>query len=122
MLAGLLDDACALVVYERFVPAPGVAARVGRNAVPTIETIGVLKYLCRERGWHPVGYLPSDKGFWTDVKLREAGYWRGGVHERDAIRLGLHHLHFKLGLPWREREPWQTSEHRRLRVVNRRSG
>ena len=75
----------ALVVCESFIPRPGA-----KTWQPdAIETIGVLRHLCR---WHRHRFelqAPADaKRFSTDAKLKRLGWYQPteGGHANDAIR------------------------------------
>lgn len=74
-----------LVVCESFIPRPGA-----KTWQPdAVETIGVLRTLCR---WH--GHVfelqsPADaKRFSTDAKLKKVGWYKStrGGHVNDALR------------------------------------
>jgi hypothetical protein len=100
------------VVYENWRLFPGSAlAQVGSEMVAA-QVIGVLLYLCEQAGIGATAQpaLDNKRSFFNDVRLRENGYLdaillRGGSltrdrHEVDAIRHGMHFLHFTHGFAW----------------------
>jgi hypothetical protein len=61
----------------------------GDQVLSSVEQIGVLRHLCRQRGFTFVGkQTPAEaKGFSNDRKLKAMGWWTVGTdHARDASR------------------------------------
>src|SRR5258708_7544214 len=52
-----------------------VAAVVG-STIPTVENIGVAKYLCGQRGSLVVWQTPSQKAFFSNDRLKRLGVYR----------------------------------------------
>lgn len=66
------------------------------SQVPTLQVIGMVKTLCIQMGipYHTQTAQVA-KGFCTDSKLEEWGYWQTGMrHARDAIRHACYFLLF----------------------------
>jgi hypothetical protein len=66
------------------------------EALNTPQLIGVIKYLCTKSNT-PIYMQMAQmgKGFCTDKKLREWGFYRSGLpHSRDAVRHGCYWLLF----------------------------
>lgn len=66
------------------------------SQIPTVQVIGMIKTLCIQMG---IPYTTQTaqvaKGFCTDSKLEEWGYWQQGLrHARDAIRHACYFLLF----------------------------
>lgn len=66
------------------------------SQVPTLQVIGMIKTLCIQMD---IPYFTQTaqvaKGFCTDKKLEEWGYWQTGMrHARDAIRHACYFLLF----------------------------
>jgi hypothetical protein len=89
-----------LTVYEVYRVYPWLAQSHSMSEIPTLQLIGVIKYLCEERGIQHKGQTAQQaKGFCTDDKLRIWGMFQahGKRHANDAIRHGCHHLLFGSG-------------------------
>jgi hypothetical protein len=99
----ILDSAIDRVVVEEFRLFPDKAlALIGS------EVIGVIRYLAEQGGIRVIGQpaLDAKSSFFSDRRLEREGYVdlvgrSSRRHERDAIRQGLHHLHFDLGIDYR---------------------
>lgn len=76
------------VVCERFVIMPGTMTKSRSEVNWSIETIGLLRFLCRRWGHEFVTQGVGDaKGLATNDLLRRIGWWaRGEDHGRDALR------------------------------------
>lgn len=96
-LAQLLDKIHpTLVVYEQFVLYPWRMQQQSWSELKTVQIIGVLRHLCRERGIPTYAQgAGTAKGFCTDAKLLAWGFYqKGKPHSRDAIRHGVQYLLF----------------------------
>lgn len=83
----------AMVVIEEF-RLRLVAATVG-STVPTIEVIGVMKYLCGVRGLPFCFQQPSQKICFSDNRIKSLGlYQKGKPHATDAVRHSTYFLTF----------------------------
>lgn len=74
-----------VVVCENFI----IKGARAKEANETIEMIGVIRYLCAQRGRHFVLQAPADAmSFSTSEKLKRIGWWqRGGSdHGRAASK------------------------------------
>lgn len=85
-----------ITVIEKFQLYDWKAKSKSWSTFPTIEVIGVLKFLAALNGSRVVLQSASTgKGFWSDAKLKASGlYVKGSPHIRDAIRHGAHYLTF----------------------------
>jgi len=79
----------AIVVYEGFKLYPWKAEDKIWSNFPTVEVIGVIKYIV-ENDFPEIKLkeqLPKDKKLCDDSKLKQMGLYSGiSPHERDAIR------------------------------------
>jgi hypothetical protein len=97
----LLDDSRPeVVVIESYRIYASKAQQHVHSDVPTLQLIGALKYIC-ETHVPPIPVVfqtaAQGKGFSSDDKLKEWGFWPSGpgaVHARDAIRHATHFLLF----------------------------
>ena len=90
------------VVCENYRVYAHKLERHSNSEVVTLRLIGGIDYMCRmwtnmdlERRPIPIHYqmAAQHKGFVTDDRLRDWGFWRSGMkHSRDAIRVGLYFL------------------------------
>ena len=72
------------IVFEAFYLSPQIAKYKARSTLPTVETIGVLKYLAWKYEIHRlVGQLPSAKEL-VSLPRHIAGV--SGPHARDALK------------------------------------
>lgn len=107
----IVGNAVALVVVERFHLFPHKAKeQIGSDFIAA-QVIGVAHYLCEQHGIPIVIQEPQGNvnSFFSDRRLREIGYVPSGAsnmhairHELDAIRHGLHYLHFRERYAYRE--------------------
>lgn len=71
-----------------------VAAVIG-STVPTLKIIGVMEYLCAQRGSNVVWQQPSQKAFFDNGRLKRLGLYRKAEpHATDAIRHLFYYLTF----------------------------
>lgn len=85
-----------LVVYETFNLYPGMSKHLAWNSFYPVEIIGILKFICWNRGIQIVGQAPSIKKFAgtlnpqdiKDIKASERGYTE---HTKDAL---LHYMYY----------------------------
>lgn len=92
------------MVYEKFKLFPQeAAAQIGSQFIAS-QVIGVIRFLCELQGIEIVGQEPmgSTNTFFSDKRIIEYGWVEGRFkrhemrHALDAIRHGLHYLHFAL--------------------------
>ena len=85
-----------VVVYEDYKIYPGKLKAHTFSGVPTLKLIGAIEFLCNYNKYQAVPQMASTaKGFCTDDKLKEWGFYkRGRPHAMDALRHGLHALLF----------------------------
>ena len=82
------------VVYEAFYLSPSIAKYKARSTMPTVEVIGVLKYLAWQHSIPLVAQPPSVKYVAaTDLPRHVAGVT--GPHARDALRHLIAYLRLK---------------------------
>lgn len=93
------------VYCERFVIGSNTHTKVKGDCYWSIETIGLLRHVCRVTGHHFELQSQSDaKANWSDKRLQRAGWWIEGdkaagikgTHARDAAKhmllaLSRHH-------------------------------
>lgn len=84
----VVKDYKPLVVAERFVITANTIKKSRGDTNWSIETIGVLRFLCHRYGFDFELQGPSEaKKFGTDALIRKLGWWtRGSDHARDAAR------------------------------------
>lgn len=83
------------VVYERFILRASAAKAMIGNEFGTVQTIGVLKYICKQKGIPCIGQTPAQRTFFTNDRLKEMGvYEKGKPHAMDSVRHGLYYLAF----------------------------
>lgn len=91
-----------LVVCENYRIYEHKLDQHSNSSVDTLRLIGGIDLLCSQ-GWDafappvPIVYQMATqaKGFCTDDKLKEWGYWQKGMrHSRDAIRHGCYYMLF----------------------------
>ena len=83
------------VIYEGFKLYPWKAKNKIWSNFPTVEVIGVIKYLMET--YFPdielVEQLPKDKKFYDNPKLKKLGiYDDRSAHERDGLRHAFYYL------------------------------
>lgn len=84
-----------LIVYEEFKLYPWKAKQKSWSTFPTVEVIGVLKYIAEQKNVKIIGQGADTKTYFDDKKLKWCGVYKGySAHERDAIRHGLFYLEF----------------------------
>lgn len=84
------------VVFESYQVYEWKAKDHTWSQVPTLQVIGMIKTLCLQLGieFHTQTAQVA-KGFCTDTKLEEWGYWQSGMrHARDAIRHACYFMLF----------------------------
>lgn len=85
-----------LIVYEEFKLYPWKAKAKSWSTFPTVEVIGILKYLAAQNDIPIIGQGADCKQFFDDKKLKWCKMYKGySPHERDAIRHALYYLDFK---------------------------
>ena len=96
----LIDRVCQLepsvLVFEDYKIYPGLAKAHTLSGVPTLKVIGAIEFLCSHNKYQSISMMASTaKGFVSDLKLKEWGYYRKSLrHGNDAVRVGLHTLLF----------------------------
>ena len=82
------------VVIEDYKIYPHMLKQHSLSGVFPVKVIGVLQYIFALKKIPVVLQMASEgKGFCTDEKLKQWGYWiRGKKHSRDAVRHGCHWL------------------------------
>ena len=86
----LVDQQPDIVVYENFRLFSHKANQKKWSEFPTVQTIGVIKYLCDLHNIKLVKQSPKDKALYSDKRLKELNlYDKRSPHERDAIRHAL---------------------------------
>jgi hypothetical protein len=85
------------IVYEDYKVYSFKSAAHSWSALHTPQLIGCIRMLCQQKGLKPSKQMAQEaKGFCTDDKLQEWGYWlKGNKHARDAIRHALFYLLFR---------------------------
>jgi len=78
-----------VVVYEEFRLYPAMAKAKSFSTFPEVEVIGVLKYLCQQRGLTPVAQKASYKDQ-VEIPRRVDGV--KGPHARDALRHAVYYV------------------------------
>ena len=96
----LIDRVCTLwptvLVYEDYKIYPGLSKVHTLSGVPTLKVIGAIEFMCSHNKYQTISQMASTaKGFSTDEKLKEWGFYKKGKrHAMDAIRHGCHALLF----------------------------
>ena len=96
----LIDRVCQLepsvLVFEDYKIYPGLAKAHTLSGVPTLKVIGAIEFMCSHNKYQSISQMASTaKGFCTDIKLKEWGFYlKGTPHGMDALRHGLHALLF----------------------------
>ena len=96
LLAVITNYSPNVVVCEDYrLYANRVNAQLG-SQIPTIKIIGAIEMLCGQNKIPLFKMMASQaKGFCTDLKLKEWGYYKKvNRHSRDSIRCGCHWLLF----------------------------
>jgi hypothetical protein len=84
-----------LIVYEEFKLYPWKARQKSWSTFPTVQVIGVLKYLAEKNNIKIIGQGADIKTYFDDKKLKWCEVYEGySSHERDAIRHGLYYIEF----------------------------
>lgn len=84
-----------ILVYEEFKLYPWKAKQKSWSTFPTVEVIGVLKYLAEKHDIKIIGQGADAKDFFDNKKLKWIGLYDGfSAHERDAIRHALYYIEF----------------------------
>ena len=84
-----------LIIYEEFKLYPWKAKQKSWSTFPTVEVIGVLKYIADKNNVDIIGQGADAKEFFDDKKLKWCGMYKGySPHERDAIRHAFYYLEF----------------------------
>lgn len=84
-----------LIVYEEFKLYPWKAKQKAWSTFPTVEVIGVLRYLAEKHNIEMIGQGADTKDYFDDKKLKWCSMHKGySPHERDAIRHGFFYLEF----------------------------
>lgn len=87
------------VCIEEFRLYPWASKAQSFAKIPTIEVIGVARYLCQVSGIPFAEYPAYNKKFFSDSRLKSLGFDISILHIRDALRHGLYHLQFTKGVP-----------------------
>lgn len=85
------------IVCEDYLVYPWASKTHKWSRVPTLRLIGGIEFKCavEKRVLH-LENAQTAKGFVTDKRLREWGYYKEGLpHARDAIRHGCYYLTFQ---------------------------
>ena len=85
----LIENKPDIVVYEEFRLYPAVAKAKSWSTFPEVEVIGVIKYLCEQRGTPLIAQRASVKAR-TTIPPRVAGV--RGPHARDALKHALYYI------------------------------
>lgn len=98
-----------VVLYEAFYLAAKAARRLIGSSFPTIEVIGVIKYLAKTAGIKCVAQPPSMR---THIHLKRT---RGlGTHSSDAAKHGIRYLIRKGDpAPYAHYKRWRSDNHTR---------
>lgn len=81
------------VVVETFRVYPQKAQALTHDTLLPSRIIGMLDFVAYYHNIPVVFQSASEvKGFWTDERLRENGYWHESKHVRDAMRHALYYL------------------------------
>lgn len=84
------------VVCENYRIYSHKLSRHSFSEVPTLRIIGGIELLCHQEDMSIHYQMAATvKGFMTDKKLQEWGFFGTNKHARDAIRHGAYHLLFK---------------------------
>lgn len=92
----LLDLLPDIVIIESFRLYPWKANQQSFSSFETVEIIGVLKFLCEQKGISYIMQPATIKTVWPDERLKSEGYYVKNRHSRDAVRHGLYYV-FKKG-------------------------
>jgi len=84
-----------IVVEDYRLYASKSSAQIG-SQLNTVRIIGAIDFIAYRYNWKLVKQMAvTAKGFCTDYKLMEWGYWTGiNRHARDSIRHGCYYLLF----------------------------
>jgi len=84
-----------VVVCEEYRIYSGKRLVQAYSSVETVRIIGAIEFVCRKYKIKLIKQMASGvKGFVTNEKLKEWGYYIKNKHARDAIRHGCYYLLF----------------------------
>ena len=91
----IIDTKPDVVVCEDYRIYSGKRLVQAYSPVDTVRIIGAIEYVCKKEQIPLYKQMASGpKGFVTDDKLKDWGYWTKNPHVRDAVRHACYFLLF----------------------------
>lgn len=83
-----------LIIVEEYKLYESKANAMIGNKFETVKVIGVIEYICKQRGIECIISQTMNKAFFNNDRLKKMGLYTAVEHKRDAMRHLLYWLYF----------------------------